>query len=126
MQNTRCSLLSRAISVHHPPRPRRATLLQITVMFLYSEEARTTLGLISDSQMQTYLAEALTWTNEAMMNSEIDLRWSLAHVGPVSLGVFVLRLACPDQRRQHKPSHACRPSFCDAATLADFHRRWKR
>lgn len=53
-------------------------------MFLYTENAQNILGLLSDSQMQTYLAETLSWTNQAMVNSEIDLELPLVHVGPVS------------------------------------------
>lgn len=58
---------------------------QIDVMFLYSELGRELLGNISPEQIETTLLEALVWTNEAMVNSEIDLVFSLVYVGEVSI-----------------------------------------
>lgn len=53
-------------------------------MFLYSEAGRVRLGSITPEQIQTTVLEAIVRTNQAMVNSEIDLVVSLVHVGPVS------------------------------------------
>lgn len=63
-------------------------------MMLYSEDGKGMLGNISDTQMQTTLATALSTSNEALVNSGIDMEFSLVHVGPVR--------ACPRGRfRKH-------------------------
>ena len=56
-------------------------------MFLYTPGGRDLLR-VSDSQMQSKLAEALVVVNEAMANSDIDLRFSLVRVEPVSLSLL--------------------------------------
>lgn len=52
-------------------------------MMLYSEGGKGMLGNITDAQMQTTLATALSTSNEALVNSRIDMEFSLVHVGPV-------------------------------------------
>ena len=56
---------------------------QIDLMILYTEGAKESLGGISDAQMETALAAAITSTNEAMTNSDIDLEISVVYVGTV-------------------------------------------
>ncbi|CAN0230511.1 unnamed protein product, partial [Ascophyllum nodosum] len=51
-------------------------------MFLYIPGGRNALG-VSDSQMQSELADSLIMVNEAMVNSEIDLRFSLVRIEPL-------------------------------------------
>lgn len=57
---------------------------QISVMCLYSEGARKYKAGITPEQMETYLATQYAITNEAAINSDVDLQFSLVHVGPVS------------------------------------------
>ena len=52
-------------------------------MFLYTPSGRDLLG-VSDSQMQSELADSLDAVNDAMVNSAIDLRFSLVRVEQVS------------------------------------------
>lgn len=52
-------------------------------MFLYTESALEAYGDITDAQMETVLATAITSSNEAMVNSDIDLELSVVYVGPV-------------------------------------------
>lgn len=52
-------------------------------MFLYTESALEAYGDITDAQMETVLATAITSSNEAMSNSDIDLELSVVYVGPV-------------------------------------------
>ena len=56
-------------------------------MFLYIPGGRNALG-VSDSQMQSELADSLIMVNEAMVNSETDLRFSLVRIEPVSLSLL--------------------------------------
>ena len=56
-------------------------------MFLYTPGGRDILG-VSDSQMQSELADSLISVNEAMVNSDIDLQFSLVRVEPVSLSLL--------------------------------------
>ncbi|CAN0357794.1 unnamed protein product, partial [Ascophyllum nodosum] len=53
----------------------------IDVMYLYTQGGKDLLGGISDAQMQTTLATALTTSNDATTNSDIDLTFSLVYVG---------------------------------------------
>lgn len=53
-------------------------------MFFYTPSGRDILG-VSDSQMQSELADALITSNEAMVNSNVDLQFSLVRIEPVSL-----------------------------------------
>lgn len=53
-------------------------------MFFYTPEGRDILG-VRDSQMQSELAGSLVTANEAMVNSGVDLQFSLVRVEPVSL-----------------------------------------
>ncbi|CAN0355754.1 unnamed protein product [Ascophyllum nodosum] len=55
---------------------------QIDLMFLYTPGGRDILG-VSDSQMQSVLADSLITVNEAMVNSDIDLQLSLVRVEPL-------------------------------------------
>ena len=55
-------------------------------MFMYTPGGRDVLG-VSDSQMQSVLADSLITVNEAMANSDIDLHLSLVRVEPVSLSL---------------------------------------
>ncbi|CAN0372426.1 unnamed protein product [Ascophyllum nodosum] len=50
-------------------------------MYLYTQGGKDLLGGISDAQMQTTLATALTTSNDATTNSGIDLTLSLVYVG---------------------------------------------
>lgn len=52
-------------------------------MYLYTEGGRTVLGGISDTQMQTTIATGVATTNQAMINSDIDLEISPVHIGLV-------------------------------------------
>ena len=83
-------------------------------MFLYTPGGRDILG-VSDSQMQSVLADSLITVNEAMVNSDIDLQLSLVRVEPVSLSLLtdnpnvehnvdVSQLLRPD----NLPSTSCR------------------
>ena len=56
-------------------------------MFLYTPGGRDILG-VSDSQMQSELADSLIAVNEAMVNSDIDLQFSLVRVEQVSLSLL--------------------------------------
>ena len=58
-------------------------LSKIDVMYLYTQGGKDLLGGISDAQMQTTLATALTTSNDATTNSGIDLTLSLVYVGQV-------------------------------------------
>ena len=60
---------------------------QIDLMFMYTPGGRDILG-VSDSQMQSELADSVITVNEAMANSDIDLRFSLVRVEPVSLSLL--------------------------------------
>lgn len=53
-------------------------------MFFYTPSGRDILG-VSDSQMQSELADALITSNEAMVNSNVNLQFSLVRVELVSL-----------------------------------------
>lgn len=56
---------------------------KIDVMYLYTEGGKKILGGISDTQMRTMIATALATTNEAMANSQIDLKISPVYIGLV-------------------------------------------
>ena len=65
-------------------------LPKIDVMYLYTQGGKDLLGGISDAQMQTTLATALTTSNDATTNSDIDLTFSLVYVGQVRLVLCVV------------------------------------
>ena len=52
-------------------------------MVLYSEEAWDERG-ITETQLQTNIAAAFPTSDAAMENSEVDLKFTLVHVGKVS------------------------------------------
>lgn len=52
-------------------------------MLLYSEEAKLLLGGITDAQMQTTIVESLVWTNNAFVNSEVDVSVFPVYIGEV-------------------------------------------
>lgn len=56
---------------------------QIRVMMLYSNKQRHALGGISNFQMETELAQALTRSNVAMEHSEIPLHFTAVYYGQV-------------------------------------------
>ena len=55
-------------------------------MFMYTPSGRDVLG-VSDSQMQSVLADSVIIANEALTNSDIDLQFALVRVEPVSLSL---------------------------------------
>ncbi|CAN0243372.1 unnamed protein product [Ascophyllum nodosum] len=55
---------------------------QIDLMFMYTPSGRDLLG-VSDSQMQSELADSLDAVNDAMVNSAIDVQFSLVRVEPL-------------------------------------------
>ena len=55
-------------------------------MFMYTPSGRDVLG-VSDSQMQSVLADSVIIANEALTNSDIDLQFVLVRVEPVSLSL---------------------------------------
>ena len=59
---------------------------KIDVMMLYNEGGKDKLGGISDAQMQTTLATALSSSNEAFARSGINLEFTLVYVGLVRVG----------------------------------------
>lgn len=59
---------------------------------LYSEMALEQLGDISDEQMTTIITEAIASTNEAFINSDIDVHYRLVHVAKVWMKPFEGRL----------------------------------
>lgn len=63
-------------------------------MFVYTPGGRDILG-VSDSQMQSELASSLVTANEAMVNSDVDLQFSLVRVEPVSVQWnYIIPRAC--------------------------------
>lgn len=62
--------------------PRRCNF-QIDMMFLYTPRGRDILG-VSDSQMQSELADYVNGMNTAMDNSDVDLQFSLVRIEPVN------------------------------------------
>ena len=68
---------------------------------LFNDGGKEKLGGISDVQMQTTLATALSSSNEALAHSGINLEFSLVHVGLV---------------RAKSYAESC--SFCSNHTLA--------
>ena len=55
-------------------------------MYMYTPSGRDILG-VSDSQMQSVLADYVIIANEALTNSDIDLQFVLVRVEPVSLSL---------------------------------------
>lgn len=53
------------------------------MMFLYTPRGRDILG-VSDSQMQSELADYVNGMNTAMDNSDVDLQFSLVRIEPVN------------------------------------------
>lgn len=73
---------------HHsraPHHPLRKMEHQIDVTMIFSELTREELGGISDEQMATIFTDAVASTNEAFVNSDIDLHFRLVHVGQVGI-----------------------------------------
>lgn len=66
-------------SVFSPP-------TKIDVMILYSTDAllNTVEGQVTAERMESVLPLEITYANQAMENSQVDLRFNLVHVGPVS------------------------------------------
>lgn len=60
-------------------------------MFLYTESALEAYGDVTDAQMETVLATAITSSNEAMGNSGIDLELSVVYVGQVRFRPCVMQ-----------------------------------
>lgn len=71
-------------------------------MFLYSEGGRERLGNITPEQIETTALEALVRTNQAMVNSDIDLVLSLVYVGPVSSWLWNILVRICETPRQKK------------------------
>ncbi|CAM9947341.1 unnamed protein product, partial [Sphacelaria rigidula] len=57
------------------------TSTEVDVMMLYSDLAKSQLGGISDEQMTTIITDAIASTNEAFVNSDLDVHYRLVHVG---------------------------------------------
>lgn len=55
-------------------------------MILYSTDAllNTVEGQVTAERMESVLPLEITYANQAMENSQVDLRFNLVHVGPVS------------------------------------------
>lgn len=56
---------------------------QIDILFLYTSDARSTIGGITDAQFQSRLADAIADSNISFRNSQIDLEFNLRHVEEV-------------------------------------------
>ena len=54
------------------------------MLVLYTPSAMSRLGVTTDAQMETQVADAFASTNAAMVNSEISLLMNVVHVEPVS------------------------------------------
>lgn len=60
-------------------------------MYMYTPDAMTSLGVVSNDQMETIIATSIMQTNEAMANSLIDLEMSVVRVEPVSCCSLVVK-----------------------------------
>ena len=75
---------------------------QIDVLMLYSEMAQEMLGDISDEQMITVITDAIASTNEAFVNSDIDVHYRLVHVAKVRVTTFVRGIGIYTQVRNKR------------------------
>lgn len=60
---------------------------QIDVLMLYSEKVLEQQGNISGEQMTTIITDAIASTNEAFINSGIDMHFRLVHVAKVWINI---------------------------------------
>ena len=56
---------------------------QIDILVLYTEGGLASIGLTTQAQMESFVIEEFESTNEAMMNSLIDLEVTVVRVQPV-------------------------------------------
>lgn len=56
-------------------------------MLLYTEGVKATLGDVGDDQVESTLATAITSSNLALQNSEIDAEFRLVYTGPVRISM---------------------------------------
>lgn len=56
---------------------------QVDVLVLYTAEAKMALGNVSDAQIESDIATAFQWSNDATENSEIPLTFNIAHTQQV-------------------------------------------
>lgn len=69
----------------HKTRNKKTTCTQVTVTvaMLYSDAAMSVLGIQNETQMATFIADAIDSSNEALTNSDIPMEFDLVHVGEV-------------------------------------------
>lgn len=60
-----------------------ASVLKISVMYLYTPEALEYLGDISVAQMISFIVDGIATANEALYNSDIDAEFDLVYLGEV-------------------------------------------
>jgi len=73
------------------------------VMLLYTEGVKTTLGGVSDDQVESTLATAIASSNLALQNSQVNAEFRLVYTGPVRISTETLETS----RRIGKSQSPC-------------------